>query len=90
VFEDSSGALVMCFDKIRAVGEGDLSTYMQNVVKLGRIAADYRLVKVPSEHILQVVHVLHQVYSLKGTAVYNRLKECIRLPLLEYALGSLF
>ncbi|GAX83969.1 hypothetical protein CEUSTIGMA_g11393.t1 [Chlamydomonas eustigma] len=45
VFEDSSGALVMCFDKLRAVGEGDLSTYMRNVVKLGKIAADYRLMK---------------------------------------------
>jgi hypothetical protein len=33
VFEDKSGALVMCFDRSQAVLEGDLSAYMQRLAK---------------------------------------------------------
>lgn len=46
VFEDSSGAIVLCFDKVQAVSEGDLSSYMQNQVKTGRVAAEFKLTKV--------------------------------------------
>ena len=45
VFEDSSGAVVMCFDKERAVTEGDMSSYMQHFQKGSRIVAEYKLVK---------------------------------------------
>lgn len=33
VFEDRSGAIVLSFDRARAVLEGDLPAYMQNMVK---------------------------------------------------------
>eukprot|EP00955_Chlamydomonas_euryale_P083098 363798-Chlamydomonas_euryale.AAC.3 len=45
VFEDASGAVVLCFDRAAAVATGDLSSYMQNFVRAGRLAAEFRLVK---------------------------------------------
>ena len=49
VFEDGTGAVVLCFDKSTAVTEGDLSAYMQNVVKNAALVAEYKLVKDASQ-----------------------------------------
>lgn len=45
VFEDRSGAVVVSFDRRRALAEGDLPTYMQNLVKSHWLVAEYSLVK---------------------------------------------
>lgn len=45
IFEDKSGGIVMSFDKNRAVAEGDLSSYMNQLSKVNNHVLSYGLTK---------------------------------------------
>jgi len=45
VFEDRSGAMVVAFDQLKAVAEGDLPAYMQQLVLHHCLVAEYKLTK---------------------------------------------
>jgi hypothetical protein len=51
VFEDRTGALVMCFDRSQAVLEGDLSAYMQQLAKSHWLVGR-RPAHLPSQYVL--------------------------------------
>ena len=40
VFEDVSGGIVVSFDAVRAVAEGDLSAYMQNLARNNGVVSE--------------------------------------------------
>eukprot|EP00798_Chlamydomonas_sp_ICE-L_P030306 gene30306-35295_t len=48
-FEDRSGSIVISFDKVEALSQGDLGNYMNNFAKCNHLVSEFRLLKDASQ-----------------------------------------